>query len=189
MRTQRDRPAPRRATPRRHGQRADRSMTALRPQDFTVGRVEQAEQADPVERLAPVAIVRAAAWSLDSLTSLVVDDASIDHETRVELERQRLWALTAGSPAFMRALSLSNPTFAERVELVYAELTVRPRNKDMRHLETTLYRTLARAAGRPTPCDLWAGTALAQFGERTAIEPAPRRIHVAPDLQPFAAML
>jgi len=133
--------------------------------------------------------VRAAAWSLDSLTSLVVDDASIDHETRVELERQRLWALTAGSPPFMRALSLSNPTLAERVELVHAELTVRPRNKDMRHLETTLYRTLARAAGRPVPCDLWAGTALAQFGERTAIEPAPRRIHVAPDLQPFAAIL
>lgn len=161
-------------------------MTALPPQVFTAAR---SEQVDPAERLAPVAIVRAAAWSLDSVESLVVDDASIDHERRVELERQRLWALTAGSPAFMRALSLSNPTLAERVELAYAELGVRPRNKGMRHLETTLYRTLARAAGRPAPCDLWAGTALASFGERTAIEPAPRRIHVAPDLQPFAAML
>ena len=88
-------------------------MTALAHQDFTADR---SEQADPAERLAPVAIVRAAAWSLDSLTSLVVDDASIDHERRVEHERQRLWALTAGSPAFMRALSLSNPTLAERVE-------------------------------------------------------------------------
>ena len=83
--------------------------------------VARSEQADPVERLAPVAIVRAAAWSLDSLESLVVDDASIDHAHRVEHERQRLWALTAGSPAFMRALSLSNPTLAERVELAYAD--------------------------------------------------------------------
>ena len=161
-------------------------MTASLSQDFTADR---AEQADPAERLAPVAIVRAAAWPLDSLTALVVDDAAVDYATRLELERQRLWSLTAGSPAFMRALSLSNPSLAERVELVYAELASRPRNKEVRHLETTLYRTLARAAGRTTPCDLWAGTTLAPFGERTTVEPAPRRIQVAPDLRPFAAIL
>src|SRR5262249_50729273 len=83
----------------------------------------------------------------------------------------------------------SNPALAERVELVYAGLAGRRRNKEVRHLETTLYRTLARAAGRATPCELWAGTTLAAFGERTAIEPAPRRLQVAPDLQPFAAIL
>ncbi|HEY6036738.1 MAG TPA: lantibiotic dehydratase, partial [Kofleriaceae bacterium] len=136
-------------------------MTASLSQDFTAHRPEQADQAAPAERLAPVAIVRAAAWPLASLTSLVVDDAMVGYADRIELERQRLWALTAGSPTFMRALSLSNPTLAERVELVYADLAQRPRNKEVRHLETTLYRTLARAAGRPTPCDLWAGTTLA----------------------------
>lgn len=139
--------------------------------------------------MAPVAILRAAAWPIDALASLVVDDSSLDHATRIERERRRLWSQTAGSPAFMRALSLSNPSLAEHVERVYAELAIRPRNKQVRHLETTLYRTLARAASRTTPCDLWAGTALAHFGERSAVEPAPRRVHVAPDLRPFAAIL
>jgi hypothetical protein len=170
-------------------------MTARALQLFTPGDGEQGEApreraaTDAAISMAPVALLRAAAWPLERVRALVVEDESIDHVTRVERERQRLWACTAGSPAFMRALSLSNPPLAVEVERVYAELATRPRNKALRHLETTLYRTLARAAGRPQPCDLWAGTALAPFGERTRVEPAPRRIHAAPDLRPFAAML
>ena len=65
--------------------------------------------------LAPAAVVRAAAWPLESVTGLSIDDDGLEHSDRVERERQRLWKTTAGDPAFMRALSLSNPRLAEHL--------------------------------------------------------------------------
>lgn len=139
--------------------------------------------------LAPAAVVRVAAWPLSTLSELASDPAQPDLQVRLSHERRALWRATAGDVRFMRALSVSNPALAERVTETYAEMSQRTWNKSLRHLETTLLRTLSRAATRPQPCDLWAGTGLAEFGAITSVRPTARRVVVAPDLRPFATLL
>src|SRR5262245_26176844 len=94
---------------------------------------------------APAAIVRAAAWPLGTLNALC--------DGELERARARLLGLTRDDPRFMRALAISHPALAERV----AGHAFAARTKRTRHLETTLYRYLARAAWSTVPCDLWAG--------------------------------
>jgi len=65
-------------------------------------------------------------------------------------DRASLRARTLGDPRFVEAMALSNPTVAEKMRALGDDS-----GKRTRHLETTLYRHLARAAGRATPCDVW----------------------------------
>jgi lantibiotic biosynthesis dehydratase-like protein len=154
--------------------------------------------------LGPVVVVRAARWPLRALTALGDESVEMtaaaadesDAETwpayveayRKAVERQRayLWNATRGEPRFMTALFISNPEFAGRIR---GMSTDGPRNKRLRHSETTLYRYLARAVGRTEPCDLWAGVALARWGSATAVRPCAPRYAFAPSLRPFQAIL
>ncbi|MCY1072468.1 lantibiotic dehydratase [Nannocystis sp. RBIL2] len=154
--------------------------------------------------LCPAAVVRVAAFPLSRVQALaepelaaragVADSKDMSEWTgyceayaaAIERTRARLWASTADDPAFMRALTLGNPELAAS-----AAGTVRaPRNKRVRHRETSLYRHLARAVARPEPNGMWAGVALARVGEGEGVScrPAAPRCAFAPDLAPFVAM-
>lgn len=155
--------------------------------------------------LAPSVVVRATRFPVRALESLA--DSALaeiamravarrDAETRSSFERaydesaegQRriLWKLTVEDARFVRALALTNEELARRV----LDRPLRPaRNKRARHLETTLYRYLARAVWRTEPCDLWAGMTVATWGEATRILPSRTRYAIAPDLRPFQAMV
>lgn len=154
--------------------------------------------------LCPAAVVRVAAFPLRRVQALaepelaararVADSKDMSSWTgyceayaaAIERTRARLWASTADDPAFMRALTLGNPELAAS-----AAGTVRaPRNKRVRHRETSLYRHLARAVARPEPNGMWAGVALARVGEGEGVtcRPAAPRCAFAPDLAPFVAM-
>ena len=161
--------------------------------------------ADPYsERLAfaPAAIVRAALFPLSRLLGLA--DPTIAHLAAIgreadpgaytqaydgAIERQRglLAQATLADPAFMRALTVTNPMFARRA------ITNGPlapvRNKKVRHVETSLYRYLARAVWRTEPCDLWAGVALVEWGNDRRVSSTCPRYAFAPDLRPFVAMI
>ncbi|MFY0536405.1 lantibiotic dehydratase [Nannocystis pusilla] len=154
--------------------------------------------------LCPAAVVRVAAFPLSRVQALaepelaararVADPSDMSlwtvycetYAAAIERTRARLWASTADDPAFMRALTLGNPELAAS-----AAGTVRaPRNKRVRHRETSLYRHLARAVARPEPNGMWAGVALARVGEGEGVScrPATPRCAFAPDLAPFVAM-
>lgn len=143
--------------------------------------------------LAPAAIVRIAGWPLDTITRFrperLGDPAgpSADAEYQAELEKQRatLRALTVGDPGFMRALAVAHPTLAARV----LGCDWSRRTKRVRHLETTLYRYLARAAGNPTPGDYWAAASLATWGAATSLAVDADLPVFSPDLRPFQAIL
>jgi hypothetical protein len=140
------------------------------------------------------AIETLAAPSAPALRDLPPEEASPDgqaayarsYDEVIELERARLWERTAGSAHFMKALAAAHPELAVRV---IGTALPAPRNKRTRHLETTLYRYLARAVGRPVPGQLWAGVALAGFGPTTRLHPISPRALFEPDLRPFQLLL
>ena len=148
--------------------------------------------------LAPAAVVRIAGFPLARITDLAdaplaalarestTDTNCTDHyesayAASIAVQRATLWTHSAADPAFMRALTLCNPALAGWVP---AELPAR-RNKNARHLETSLYRYLARAVARTEPNGLWSGVALAHFGAADQVREVPAQYHVAPDLAPF----
>jgi hypothetical protein len=124
--------------------------------------------------LAPAATVRVAAWPLASIATF--------GRKNLEEERALLWERTAGDPRFLRALAIANPELARSL---MGKHRPESRNKRTRHLETTLYRYLARAACRTEPGDMWTTATLATWGdERRILEREPRS-GIAPDLAPF----
>jgi len=156
--------------------------------------------------LAPAVAVRAACFPLDRLLGLV--DAELAGRCRGQVEgdrapaeleaayeasiagqRARLAQLTLEDPRFQRALCITNQELSRRVASMTA-FSAR-RNKRARHLETTLYRYLARAVWRTAPCDLWSGLTLATWadGEATQVRAQPARYAFAPDLRPFQTMI
>ncbi|HET9955217.1 MAG TPA: lantibiotic dehydratase, partial [Polyangiaceae bacterium] len=158
----------------------------------------------PPIRHAPQVFTRAARWPVQTLEALAAPElaelagqldesdpaAWSEYVVRFDHERQEqlrtLWRLTAQDPSFMRALVVSNPDLAQRA---LAAEGILKQNKRARHLQTTLYRYLARAAGRVEPCELWAGVTLANFGESTRVEAAPAPVRFAPDLRVFQSLL
>jgi hypothetical protein len=154
---------------------------------FVVNRQELGEQF----------IVRAAAWPLERLDGFgQLDDAfeaalsdterERAYDAWIERERALLHASTIADPLFLKALALTNPDFAARAA---AFDPAAPRNKRVRHLETTLFRYLSRAVTRTTPCDLWAGVTLGTFGEHTELREARTLRRFAPDLRPLVTLL
>src|SRR5437867_8091019 len=147
--------------------------------------------------LAPAAVIRAAAWPIETLEVFGDPElantshkrGSIDSAYEVALDRERVSLLerTVDDRQFMKALLLASPSLFERVRTY--QRPVKPRSKSVRHLETSLYRYLARAAARPTPNHLWAGVTLAPFCDKERIVPAVPRADFCPDLAPFAFAL
>ncbi len=151
--------------------------------------------------LAPAVIVRVAAWPLGAVTCfgrtgiapLARDSraskapAYLDaYRAAVEDERSRLWERTVGDSRFMRALAIANPELARGL---LGRSRPLERNKATRHLETTLYRYLARACFRSQPGDMWATATLVGWGPRRVIEPRRGRCLVAPDLAAFRTIV
>lgn len=134
--------------------------------------------------LAPAAVIRAAAWPLDTLDGFGGEG---DYEDVIARERARLWERTAGDPAFMKALALASPSLAMRMQTRAGPRETR--DKRARHLDTSLYRYLSRAATCTTPHGLWAGVALARFGAEDQTIPATGRVDFTPDLVPFVAKI
>lgn len=145
--------------------------------------------------LAPAAVVRVAGLPLAHVSELADPnlaalarsaDPSYESAYTASIDQQRaaLWTATAADPNFMRALTLCNPELAGWVP---SQLPT-TRNKKARHLETSLYRYLARAVARTEPNGLWSGVTLAQFKSdepALSVHEAPAQYHVAPDLAPF----
>jgi hypothetical protein len=156
--------------------------------------------------LAPAGVIRAAAWPIESLDSfgdsqlaaLALRAASVRqrmwshyvqaYEQSLECERETLWRITAEDSWFMKALLLSNPPVADRVRR--SEPRRRgPRTKSIRLVENTLYRYLARGAGRTTPHGLWAGVGEVGFAHTVQHQPAVPQYFFSPDLRPFQTIL
>jgi hypothetical protein len=161
--------------------------------------------APPQLRVAPVVLVRAAAWPMEALApfgiapeleDLAVNATKADaegwarfvsvYERTLASERSALRRLTVDDRRFRKALAVSNPALTERLGRMSLAGS---RTKKIRDLEITLYRYLARAVGRTEPCDLWAGVAMARWGDRSEVRSARSRLCFAPDLRPFQAML
>lgn len=104
------------------------------------------------------------------------------YEAAIETGRRELWDRTAGDPRFALALSFAHPRLGLR--LVKQGRDGR-RSPKRRRLETTLYRYLARAAGRCQPFGLWAGVSLVSWGETTRVKPCAPALKVEPDLGPL----
>ncbi|MFN6541434.1 MAG: lantibiotic dehydratase [Nostoc sp. EkiNYC01] len=157
--------------------------------------------------LAPVGILRAAAWPIETiqsfgnqeLASLALaasrtKDADIWKEYATayqqvhEDDRQQLWQMTAADSWFMKALLLSNPALVTEVQRVAFQRQGK-RTKKIRHLETALYRYLARAAGRTTPYGLWAGVSLVEFTKTAQHNQGAAKYSFTPDLCPFQTIL
>lgn len=149
--------------------------------------------------LGPAVVIRAARFPVRALEALA-DPALVAamiaggtpaerlaaYQASAERQRRVLWTLTVEDACFVRALALTNEGLAQRV----VDQPLRSaRNKRARHLETTLYRYLARAVWRTEPCDLWAGMTLASWGEATRLVAQPARYAITPDLRPFQAMV
>jgi hypothetical protein len=147
--------------------------------------------------LAPAGVIRAAAWPIETLDVFGDSDLAdasrkghsidTDYDAVIDRERASLWERTAGDPRFMKALLLASPSLFDRVRQYQGLLG--HRSKNIRHLETALYRYLARAASRPTPNQLWAGVVHASFGSDEKIATAAPVAHFDPDLKPFALAL
>lgn len=153
--------------------------------------------------LAPAVVVRVAGWPIAAIDALAdarvaalaarVQPGGVEwseylaaYAEAIEAQRRRLWQRTVGDPRFVRALALASPAVAAGV--IGRELPPR-RNKAARHLETTLYRYLARAVSRTEPCGLWAGATLARWGARRRCRATERvEQRVAPDLAPFRSL-
>ncbi|MEH2073454.1 MAG: lantibiotic dehydratase [Nostoc sp.] len=157
--------------------------------------------------LAPVGILRAAAWPIESIQSFgnqelaslaLAASRTKDAHTWKEYttayqqvhedERDRLWQMTAADSWFMKALLLSNPSLVTEIQRGLPQRQGK-RTKKIRHLETALYRYLARAAGRTTPYGLWAGVSLVEFAKTARHDPAGGKYSFTPDLRPFQTIL
>jgi hypothetical protein len=156
------------------------------------------------ESLAPAVVVRAARFPRARLLALAdaplaaaarrqareatLTDAEFAalYDQQISVQRQILARATTADDRFVRALAITNADFT-RLALRFSG-TGR-RDKRARHLETTLYRYLARAVSRTEPCDLWSGVALATWGPVTHVELIPSRYAIAPDLRPFQAIV
>jgi hypothetical protein len=159
-------------------------------------------------RFSNLGTLRVAAWPVETLDPFghreLLDEASVLCQSAgprrasferlyaetMARERAALWARTAGDPRFMKALALANPTLMQRVhERAVAGAHKESANKRTRHLETTLYRLLARAVGRTEPFGAWCGVGFVELGAMTRIERvAPQRL-VAPNLTFYVAVL
>jgi len=156
--------------------------------------------------LAPAAVMRVAQWPLDDLEalacpavakaaeSLTPDDVAaaelydVEYTAAVEAARRRLWSTTAGNPRFRAALAMSSPSL--HAGLGTGEVPAR-RTKSVRHVETSLYRYLARAACRTEPYGMWTSVGIATFGEHetTQVEECTPRYNLGPDLAPYGELL
>lgn len=136
--------------------------------------------------LAPAAVLRAAAWPVDTLDAFGVVETA-DYDTMIAQERAALWERTAGDPRFMKALVVASAPLAERVSKRTSP--GEKRDKRARHLDTSLYRYLARACTNTTPHGLWSGVTVARFGEEDRATPTSARVDFTPDLIPFAVAL
>lgn len=156
---------------------------------------------------APAGILRAAAWPIEKIQSFGNQNlatlalAAIDtkdnrtkeeyataYQQVLEEEREQLWQMTAADSWFMKALLLSNPALVDQVQRVAPQRQGK-RTKKIRHLETALYRYLARAAGRTTPYGLWAGVSLVEFAQKARHDSAEAEYLFTPDLRPFQTIL
>jgi hypothetical protein len=105
-------------------------------------------------------------------------------------ERAALWERTAGEPHFMKALALANPPLARRAgKRALAAGTDERSDKRTRHLETTLYRLLARAVGRTDPFGAWCGVGFVHLGASTEMQRVVPARFVAPSLSFYAQVL
>jgi hypothetical protein len=147
--------------------------------------------------LAPVFLVRRAGWPLRYLSELAAPDLSDDHvgpghrdwadyvknyEATLLEQRRLLWGRTVLDERFRKALALANPDLASRAS---AAAFSEKRNKRARHLDTTLFRYLARASTRTEPCDMWASASLGAWGDATEIGTDRATLYVGVDLRPF----
>ncbi|MEZ4447978.1 MAG: lantibiotic dehydratase [Nannocystaceae bacterium] len=152
--------------------------------------------------VAPAAVVRVASTPIDAIDELAAPEVATlaghgasdrageaeylaAYDAAIERTRRRLWDRSAGDRRFRAALAVANPALAESLpQGTCPEL----RNKRTRHLETSLYRYVARSAARTEPCGLWAGVALASWGPTRSSAPRSRQVAVAPDLAPIRAL-
>lgn len=158
-------------------------------------------------QLAPAGILRAAAWPIETIRGFgnqelanlaLAASRNSDADTWKEYttayqqihcqEREHLWQITAGDTWFMKALLLSNPSLVTEVQRGLP-LRQEKRTKKIRHLETALYRYLARAAGRTTPYGLWAGVSLVEFGKTAQQKSTKAQYCFTPDLRPWQRLL
>lgn len=165
------------------------------------------ESVNPVT-LAPVGILRAATWSIEclagfgdrSLAELALgtiegsdwDTYLMAYHQAVDREREYLMSVTVRDLRFRKAIRLSNPIVAAKIEsLLRLPGELPPRNKMVRRLEHTLCRYLARSVGRTNPNGLWAGVGLVEFSTEanTTIDRIAAEYYFAPDLRPFQSML
>lgn len=149
-------------------------------------------------QFAPFGALRVAAWPLQALDAFGCPElleAAAQHahgrtpraveelyRQRLAAERAALWAQTAGDERFMKALALANPALLQRVRERAASAGTAAPDKRTRHLETTLFRLLARAVGRTEPFGAWSGVGIVELGAETRLERVPVRRVVAPDL-------
>jgi hypothetical protein len=92
---------------------------------------------DPSFALGPAVIVRASAWPIEAIElfgvpalSAAACSAAIDshaYDAAIAHERALLWQKTAFDEAFLRALVVSNPAFADRVLALSAAASLPPR--------------------------------------------------------------
>ncbi|MSR13213.1 MAG: hypothetical protein EXR86_01325 [Gammaproteobacteria bacterium] len=156
-------------------------------------------------RLAPLGVARAAAWPLEALAEFgdptlraraleglaqLDPPSSFVREYQLTLERERgyLWQQTFDDSLFLKGLMLSSPSAYLRATAA-AQNRRGLRNRAMRLVEHTLYRYLARAAGRSTPQGVWAGITDVHVGAVTKFEQVPARCLFTPDLRPFQSLL
>ncbi|MEA5568476.1 lantibiotic dehydratase [Anabaena sp. UHCC 0399] len=156
---------------------------------------------------APTGILRAAAWPIETIQGFGNQELATlalaaihNHDAHTwkeytaayhqvhEQERERLWQITASDSWFMKALLLSNPSLVTEVRRGLP-LSQGKRTKKIRHLETALYRYLARATGRTTPYGLWAGVGLVELGKTAQQESAKAQYSFTPDLRPWQTIL
>ncbi|AUT00073.1 hypothetical protein CLI64_06590 [Nostoc sp. CENA543] len=168
---------------------------------------QQTMNNQPRFEFAPAAILRAAAWPIETIQGFgnpelaqlaLTASRSQDAHTWKEYtdayqqvhaqERERLWQITAGDSWFMKALLLSNPSLFTEVQRGLP-LREGKRTKKIRHLETALYRFLARAAGRTTPYGLWAGVGLVELGKTAQQISTKAEYSFTPDLRPWQRIL
>ncbi len=156
-------------------------------------------------KLAPAGVLRAAAWPLEALDGFggselaartrdtrrsSAADAELERAYRAGIERERsfLWARAMEDSWFDKALALSSPSACTRIRGAMLRRHG-PRNRAMRLAEHTLYRYLARAAGRATPHGLWAGVTEVGFASSGGFEERAGRLHFTADLRPFQCLI
>jgi len=150
----------------------------------------------PAFTLAPAAVARIGSMPLESLESLSspalarlaaeADERTFaaEYERVLAEHRASLWRSTVGHPRVRCGLALSSPSLAAELG---EPAPSSHRNKRARHLDTSLYRYLARAVGRLEPNGLWTSVTLATLEDapETSVQACRPKTHVAPDLAPL----